>query len=180
MTMPDVGDLLGPIFDLLALLSRRLRGRLGPDELRRARGLLRLLGSPDVDPRRFARSDVTGRVQLVPVSGPIVIASVHDVGGGGLRITARRLPAVGTRGIAHFLDPARGVRVSFPVIVAWLRGGGGAQAGLRFTGLPRRRHSTGAVGRTTLRYERPTVPAKPIAPAADQSDDVASSYSLAQ
>ncbi len=159
----DVGELLVPVFELLDLLWLRLRGRLPAAETARARGLLLLLRSPGDDPREFCRTEVEGRIHLVPEAGPVVIGTVVDLGAGGLRLAARRVPPPGTRAVAHLTDPGLGLAFTFPVIVAWAVAGSAARAGLRFAGRPRLRGATRRhrlAPPAWLRRERPTVPVR--------------------
>jgi len=175
----DVGELLVPVFELLELLWLRLHGRLPAAETARARGLLLLLRSPGDDPRAYCRTEVEGRVHLIPKSGPVVIGSVLDLGAGGLRLAARRVPPPGTRAVAHLTDPGLGLAFTFPVVVAWSVSGTGARAGLRFAGRPRLRGATRKhrlAPPAWLRRERPTVAVR----AWPHSIPSASSYSTEQ
>lgn len=160
----DAHDLLEPIFELLSLFCRRLHARLSGLELERARALVALLRSPGSDPRRFARVEVAGRVHLVPVQGSVVVATLYDLGGGGLQIGARRLPAPGSRALVHVLLPEGATRYTFPVLVAWTNGGDDRRAGLRFSDRPVRRDSTrtATAQPPASRRERPTVPQRPV------------------
>lgn len=147
-------ELMTLIFEyrLLRAKSDHLGIALGDAELCRLAGLEGLLSGEDDSGRRDARR-VMARAQLrafvrYTMHNAIGAGELANISGGGARVEAVHLPAVGT-GVLLAIQIAPADEFVFPATVVWRSG---TSFGVSFDGIPSRRrltHPVRPIGRNT-------------------------------